>query len=101
MRKEQQTEEKSFSGGSDSPNTPIKKFKAGAITATIWENQTKNNKGESITYKSISFDRNYKDANDEWQKTNSLRTNDLPKAALVLNKAYEFLMLNNTGSRDD
>jgi len=75
-------------------NTPIKKFKAGAISATIWENQSKNNKGETISYNSISFDRNYKDANGEWQTTNSLRVSDLPRAVLVLNKAYEFLALN-------
>ncbi|KYK25749.1 hypothetical protein AYK26_01910 [Euryarchaeota archaeon SM23-78] len=78
----------------EKPNKPIKKFKAGAISATIWENQGKNKQGESISYNSISFDRNYKDANDEWQTTNSLRMSDLPKAALVLNKAYEFLALN-------
>lgn len=82
-------------------NKPIKKFKAGAISATIWENQSKNNKGESITYKSISFDRNYKDANGEWQKTNSLRTTDLPRATLVLNKAYEFLALNSPETDDE
>lgn len=75
-------------------NTPIKKFKAGAISATIWENQGKNTQGEAISYNSISFDRNYKDANGEWQKTNSLRVADLPRAVLVLNKAYEFVALN-------
>ena len=75
-------------------NKPIKKFKAGAISATIWENQAQNKQGEEVTYNSVSFDRTYKDANGEWQKTNSLRTSDLPKAALVLNKAYEFLALN-------
>ena len=37
-----------------------------------------------------------KDKNDEWQHTNSLRVNDLPKAALVLNKAYEYLVLRDT-----
>ncbi len=77
-----------------SGNTPIKKFKAGAISATIWENQSQNKQGEEISYNSVSFDRTYKDVNGEWQKTNSLRTSDLPKAALVLNKAYEFLALN-------
>ncbi|MBW2990175.1 hypothetical protein KY348_00550 [Candidatus Woesearchaeota archaeon] len=77
-----------------SGNLPVKKFKAGAISATIWENQAQNKQGEEVTYNSVSFDRTYKDANGEWQKTNSLRTSDLPKAALVLNKAYEFLALN-------
>lgn len=74
-------------------NKPVTKFRAGAISATVWENQAKNNKGEIISYKSVSFDRTYKDANGEWQHTTSLRTMDLPKAALVINKAYEFISL--------
>ena len=79
---------------SKSGNLPVKKFKAGAISATIWENQAQNKQGEEVTYSSVSFERNYKDANGEWQKTTSLRVSDLPRAALVLNKAYEFLALN-------
>jgi hypothetical protein len=81
-------------------NMPVKKFKAGAISATVWENQAQNQKGELISFKSISFDRNYKDANGEWQKTNSLRTSDIPRAVLVLSKAYEFLALNNLESSE-
>lgn len=81
-------------------NTPLKKFKAGAISATIWENQGKNKQGDAISYNSISFDRSYKDANDEWQKTNSLRTSDLPRAILVLNKAYEFVALNSLETKE-
>jgi hypothetical protein len=88
------TTENRFSERSEKPNMPVKKFKAGAISATVWENQAQNQKGELISFKSISFDRNYKDANGEWQKTNSLRTSDIPRAVLVLSKAYEFLALN-------
>lgn len=69
---------------------PTKKFVAGSIAATVWNNLTKD---ESKEYKTISIDRNYKDENDEWKSTNTLRTSDLPKAILVLNKAYEFLSL--------
>jgi len=82
-------------------NKPLTKFKAGAISATIWDNQNKNNKGELISYKSVSFDRNYRDANGEWQRTNSLRMQDLPKAVLVLNKAFEFLALNSAEIEED
>ncbi|MBN2459659.1 hypothetical protein JXB28_05215 [Candidatus Woesearchaeota archaeon] len=79
----------------------MKKFKAGAISATIWENQGQNQQGQIVSYNSVSFDRTYKDANGEWQKTNSLRMADLPKASLVLNKAYEFLALNSQDSDED
>jgi hypothetical protein len=70
-----------------------KKFNAGAINATIWKNETKNKTGEKIEYKSVTLQRSYKDKNDEWQHTNSLRSLDIPKAILVLNKAFEYLNL--------
>jgi hypothetical protein len=72
---------------------PETKFRSGAIAATIWANETLKD-GKKIVYKSVSFERSYKDKNDEWQSTNSLRTQDIPKAILVLSKAYEHLALN-------
>jgi len=77
-------------------NFPEKKFRAGAIVATIWSNENKNKEGEAITFKTVSFERSYKDKNEQWQTTNSLRINDLPKAQLVLAKAYEYLALSDT-----
>ena len=74
--------------------TPEKKFKAGSVSATIWKNVGTGRNGESSDYFSISIDRSYQDKNKKWQNTNSLRVNDLPKARLVLSKAYEYLVLN-------
>ncbi|MFH1072012.1 MAG: hypothetical protein V1743_01130 [Nanoarchaeota archaeon] len=74
-------------------NLPEKKFRAGAVSATIWQNQGKDSDGKSVTYKTVSFERSYKDKNNAWQTTSSLRLNDLPKASLVLDKAYEYLAL--------
>ena len=78
---------------------PTKKFRAGAICATIWQNkQTKD--GQEFSVSSVSLDRRYTDKSGAWQSTNSLRANDLPKATLVLSKAYEYLMLESgTDSR--
>ncbi len=80
------------------PNTPLKKFRAGAISATVWENQTVNSEGQVVSFKNVTFDRSYKDAKGEWQNTNALRASDLPKAILVLNKAYEYLSFNNAAA---
>ncbi|MBT4651463.1 hypothetical protein HOC13_02970 [Candidatus Woesearchaeota archaeon] len=76
--------------GNAQGNLPEKKFRAGSISATVWLNKSQ----EGKEYRTISIDRNYKDKNDEWQSTNSLRVNDLPKARVVLQKAYEYLVLN-------
>ncbi len=73
---------------------PVKKFKAGAIDAAVWRNaniQTKDG-GEIATY-SVSLERRYKDKAGEWKGTNLFRMNDIPKASLVLVKAYEFITM--------
>ncbi len=76
-----------------SGNMPEKKFSTGAIVASVWDNQGKNKEGLDVTFKSISLQRRYMDKNGEWQSTNSLRVNDLPKASLILQKAFEYIVL--------
>ncbi len=72
---------------------PEKKFKAGSVTATIWKNKGTSSSGEETEFFTISFDRVFKDKSGDWKHTNSLRQSDLPKAILVLSKAYEYLAL--------
>lgn len=76
-----------------SENKPEKKFSTGAVSATIWKNKGTSKSGEPTEFRTINLQRRYKDKDGEWKSTNSLRINDLPKAALVLNKAYEYLVL--------
>jgi len=73
--------------------TPEKQFRAGAISATIWKNSGTAKDGKVFEYKTVSLKRSYTDENDVWQSSNSFRTNDLPKAALVLSKSYEYLAM--------
>ena len=72
---------------------PEKKFSTGSLSATIWQNKGKSRNGEEVSFRTVSFQRRYRDKNGEWKTTNTLRTNDLPKASLVLQKAYEYLVL--------
>ena len=78
--------------GSSKGNLPEKKFRAGAISATVWRNKGQTADGEETEYRSISIERNYTNKEGKWHSTNSLRVNDLPKANVVLQKAYEFLV---------
>ena len=64
-------------------NGPIDKIKIGGVTVDTWKNS-----GEHADFFTYSLQRNYKQGN-EWKNTNSLRTQDLPKAILALQKAYE------------
>lgn len=87
------TETKNENKSDSKANLPEKRFKAGAIAATVWKNQTEKN-GKTVEYRTVSFERHYLNDKGEWNSTNSLRFNDLPKAALVLQKAYEYIALN-------
>ena len=64
---------------------PVKKVKIGGIEVAVWENTS----SDGNKFFTTTMERNYKDGED-WKKTNSLRVNDLPKAILDLQKAYEF-----------
>jgi hypothetical protein len=95
MRKANEVENMSSGNG----NLPEKKFSTGAITATIWKNNgVSKQTGEGTEYNTISLQRSYKDKDGKWQSTTSLRVNDLPKASLVLHKAYEYLVLRERDS---
>ncbi|HLC81570.1 MAG TPA: hypothetical protein VJH68_02845 [Candidatus Nanoarchaeia archaeon] len=75
-------------------NAPEKKFRAGAIAATVWLNKGQQTNGEETEFRTISLNRRYADKNGQWQSTSSFRISDLPKAQVVLQKAFEYLVLN-------
>ncbi len=74
---------------------PEKEFSSGSIRATIWTNQAVSKDGKPINFQTVSFERSYKDRDGDWKTTSALRINDLPRATLVLNKAYEYLATSN------
>jgi len=51
---------------------PVDKVRVGSITASVWENT--NDKG---TFFNVTFERRYKDAQDQWHSTHSYGENDL------------------------
>jgi hypothetical protein len=66
-------------------------FKVGAVRAAVFRNIIKKN-GQSIQLPKVVLEVRYKDKTGQWKGTNSLSLNDLPKAILALQKAYEYLM---------
>ncbi len=77
--------------GQNTPNKPLARFTAGAVSATVWSNLSQGKDGES--YNTVSLQRRYRDRDGNWKSASALRVNDLPKAHLVLSKAYEFLVM--------
>ena len=72
------------------PNLPQKTYRAGGIKATVWKNSTQN--GDK-SYTTVSLERVYQDREGTWKSTNSLRLNDLPKVASVMDRAYADLII--------
>ena len=65
-------------------------FKVGAVRASVFRN-TIEKAGQSIQMPKVAIEVRYKDKTGQWQGTNSLSLNDLPKAILALQKAFEYL----------
>ncbi|MCX6799154.1 MAG: hypothetical protein NTW59_03600 [Candidatus Diapherotrites archaeon] len=70
-------------------SAPIKKFAVGGVQAAVWQNEGK----EGAQYNTVSIDKRYKAKDDQWKSSGSFKVNDLPKAILALQKAYEYLAL--------
>lgn len=81
-------------------NLPERKFRAGAISSTIWANKAVSKDGREIVFRSVSLDRSYTDKEGKWQTSSNLRATDLPKAALVLQKAYEYIVMKNSEAEE-
>jgi hypothetical protein len=67
---------------------PVKSVKVGAVEAAVWENASK----EGRKFFTTTLDKNYKDG-EAWKKTTSFGADDLPKAILALQQAYEFVAI--------
>ena len=73
-------------------NQPVKKFRAGGVSASIWRNETEQN-GRTVVNHSVSFQKRYRDRNGEWQTSDYFFRSELPALELVVRKAFEHLAL--------
>ena len=76
---------------------PEKKFSTGAISATVWKNSRTGRDGKVFETHSVNLQRRYANRSGQWMTTSSLRITDLPKAALVIEEAYKYLVLSGKG----
>lgn len=71
---------------------PVETFRAGCITASVWANIGKID-GKDTTFYNVSLIRGYKDKDGTWKETSTYKQTDIPKAILVMQKAYEYLSM--------
>ena len=68
---------------------PTAKFKAGQISAAIWENEIEI-KGRTVTVLKATVQRRYKDnKTDTWKSSGSFSRNEIPLAIYCLQKCFE------------
>ena len=77
------------------PNKPETVFKIGAVRASVFQN-TIIKEGRSIQLPKVVIEVRYKDKSGKWKGTNTLSINDIPKAILALEKAFEYLTDNKS-----
>jgi hypothetical protein len=75
-------------------------FKVGAVRASVFRNIIEKN-GRSIPLPKVVIEVRYKDKTGQWNGTNSLSLNDLPKAVLALQKAFEYLVEHKQPEQDE
>jgi len=65
-------------------------FKVGAVRASIFQN-TIMHQGKQVTMPKVVLEVRYRDKKGEWQGSHSFSLNEVPKAILALQQAFEYL----------
>ncbi|MCA9441391.1 MAG: hypothetical protein KC964_11325 [Candidatus Omnitrophica bacterium] len=73
-------------------NRPIWQTQIGGFRASIWENE-RQIKDRTVRVKELSFSKVFRNQQGEWKSTTRYQANEIPKAILALEKAYEYLAL--------
>jgi hypothetical protein len=68
--------------------TPIAKFRAGQVSAALWENEIQT-AGRTVMVLKATIQRRYKDTDGQWKSSMSFSRNEIPLAIHCLQKAFE------------
>ena len=70
---------------------PLAKFKAGAVSSAVWENQANMN-GKTVRMMKATAERRYTDAAGGWKSSSSFSRSEIPLAIHCLRKAFEWIL---------
>ena len=71
-----------------SQQTPIAKFRAGQVSAALWENEIQTG-GRTATILKATIQRRYRDTDGNWKSSTSFSRNERPLAIHCLQTAFE------------
>ena len=77
---------------------PVAKFKAGQVSAALWENEVTTKTGRKVTVLKATVERRYKDRDGQWKSSGSLSRNEIPLAIYCLQKSFERIV---EGEKED
>ncbi|MFH1748854.1 MAG: hypothetical protein ABIG44_17610 [Planctomycetota bacterium] len=79
-------------------NRPVQEFRARNLSLAIWQNEGTRD-GRPVTLHSVTLNKRYQDQQTgEWKDSNSFFPDDLPRLRLLLDKAYEHLLLRDASA---
>jgi hypothetical protein len=70
---------------------PVAKFRAGQVSAAIWENEVSVN-GRKVTMLKATVERRYKDKDGQWKSSSSFSRNEILLAVYCLQKGFEHII---------
>ena len=70
---------------------PVAKFRAGQVSAAIWENEITVN-GKKMAMLKATVERRFKDKDGQWKSSNSFSRNEIPLAIYCLQKSFEHII---------
>lgn len=70
---------------------PEQKFRDKELIVDVWNNTGTRADGTTFSFNTLSIQRSYKDKNEDWKNTNSLRPNDIPRIITLLQEAQTYL----------
>jgi len=76
---------------------PVAKFRAGQVSAAIWENEITVN-GKKMVMLKATVERRFKDKDGQWKSSNSFARNEIPLAIYCLQKSFEHII---EGQKDE
>ena len=74
------------------------KFKAGQVSAALWENEVTTKTGRKVTVLKATVERRYKDRDGQWKSSGSLGRNEIALAIYCLQKSFERIV---EGEKED
>ena len=81
-------------------NKPIKDFRAGNIQAGIWRNEVEKD-GQTVVRHCVHVQKRFRKDDGSYENTDYFFPDDLPRLALVAQKAYEYIILSESKDAED